>query len=49
MAINAIQFQKELSLAALLKEYGTEEQYEAAFIKALAARVCLPLLRPYNR
>ena len=34
MAINGIQFQKGLSLAAFLKEYGTEEQCEAAFIKA---------------
>ena len=34
MAINGIQFQKGLSLAAFLQEYGTEEQCEAAFIKA---------------
>jgi hypothetical protein len=34
MAINGIQFQKGLSLAAFLRDYGTEEQCEAAFIKA---------------
>ena len=34
MAINGMQFQKGLSLAAFLRDYGTEEQCEAAFIKA---------------
>ena len=34
MAINEIQFQKGLSLAQFMKEYGTEEQCEAALVKA---------------
>lgn len=34
MAINGIQFQKGLSLAAFLQGYGTEAQCEAAFIQA---------------
>ena len=34
MAINEIQFQKGLSLAQFMKEYGTEEQCEAALAKA---------------
>ena len=34
MTINGIQFQKGLSLPAFLRDYGTEEQCEAAFIKA---------------
>jgi ribosomal protein L37AE/L43A len=34
MAINGIQFQKGLSLTAFLRDYGTESQCEAAFIKA---------------
>lgn len=34
MTINKIQFQKGLSLAQFTKEYGTEEQCEAALIKA---------------
>lgn len=34
MAINGIQFQKGLSLADFMAEYGTEEECEAAFIKA---------------
>ena len=34
MAIDGIHFQKGLSQAAFLKDYGTEEQCEAAFIKA---------------
>jgi hypothetical protein len=34
MAINGIQFQKGLSLSAFFRDYGTEEQCEAAFIKA---------------
>jgi hypothetical protein len=34
MAINGIQFQKGLSLSAFIRDYGTEEQCEAAFIKA---------------
>jgi ribosomal protein L37AE/L43A len=34
MALNGIQFQKGLSLAAFLRDYGTEVQCEAAFIKA---------------
>jgi transposase-like protein len=32
MAINGIQFQKGLSLVQFMKDYGTEEQCEAAFI-----------------
>lgn len=34
MAINGIQFQKGLSLAEFMSNYGTEEQCETAFIKA---------------
>ncbi|CAN7552761.1 IS1595 family transposase [Duganella sp. LjRoot269] len=34
MAINGIQFQKGMSLAQFMKEYGTEEQCEAALVKA---------------
>jgi ribosomal protein L37AE/L43A len=34
IAINEIQFQKGLSLSAFIRDYGTEEQCEAAFIKA---------------
>ena len=36
MAINAIQFQKGMSLAQFMKEYGTEEMCEAALLRALA-------------
>ena len=34
MAINGIQFQKGLSLPAFMRNYGTEEQCQAAFTKA---------------
>lgn len=34
MAINGIQFQKGLSLAQFMKDYGTEAQCEAAFMQA---------------
>lgn len=34
MAIKGIQFQQDLSLADFMKEYGTEAQCEAAFVKA---------------
>ena len=34
MAINGIQFQKGLSLMDFLADYGTEEQCEAALLKA---------------
>jgi transposase-like protein len=34
MAINPIQFQKGLSLAQFMKDYGTEAQCEAALIRA---------------
>ena len=34
MAINAIQFQKGLSLAQFMKEYGTEAQCEEALVAA---------------
>jgi ribosomal protein L37AE/L43A len=34
MAINAIQFQKGLSITDFIKDYGTEAQCEAAFAKA---------------
>lgn len=34
MAINKIQFQKGLSVSAFLRDYGTEQQCEAALIKA---------------
>lgn len=34
MAINAIQFQKGMSLAQFMKEYGTEEMCEAALLRA---------------
>jgi len=33
MTINSAQLQKGLSLAAFLKDFGTKEQCEAAFIK----------------
>lgn len=32
MAINGIQFQKGMSLAQFMKDYGMEEQCEAAFL-----------------
>lgn len=34
MAINGIQFQKGMSLAQFVKEYGTEAQCEEALVKA---------------
>lgn len=38
MAINGIQFQKGLSLAQFMRDYGTEEQCEAALVKARWSR-----------
>ena len=34
MAINPIQFQKGLSLQQFMKDYGTEEQCQAAMMRA---------------